>query len=126
MPNISQQVLDVTTPYSGDFVKGKYSVFLFEGKQDKDLYILGESITEGFGLYYCYNHTAVPVRVSEERISRLAGVTITSDTIKDFSFMLSEILEEKDYWEEINPTFFEKMSDIDFKISELLSILEVE
>ena len=126
MTKISQQVLDVTTPYSGDFVKGKYSVFLFEGKQNKDLYILGENISDGFGLYYCYNRTAVPVRVTEERISRLAGIAITSDTIKDFSFLLSEILEEKDYWEEINPTFFEKMNDIDFKISELLSLLEVE
>lgn len=123
MKNLSKQILNITTPYSEEFSRGNYSVFLFDDNYDGDRYILGEHLVEGYGLFYSYNLTAVPVKVPYERVTKLLGISITEKNIKKKSDLIHRMLEDHHYWETVNSSLFEEIDQIQVKISDLLTEL---
>ncbi len=122
--SISNQILNITTPYSEEFVRGEYSVFIYNDDTREDRYILGEHITEGFGLYYSYNVSAVPVKVPYERIVKLTNKSINEKNIKKNSKLIHDMLESHKYWEIVSPIYFDEIDNIQLKIQSLLEFLK--
>lgn len=90
--NLSQKLLEVCTPYYGEFKDMR----VFTTKRDfsesknigRDRYIIGSG-ADGRGLYYSYNLTAIPVKVTDSRISKLLGRLYNGD----FASVEKEIVE---------------------------------
>jgi hypothetical protein len=95
---LSVDLLSIVTPYFCEFVQDKYKVYSYLGSLDGERYIIGEHIENGLCVCHCYNRTAVPFFLSEERVSRLLGREVLSFS-EDVYVSLCEELVKSGYRE---------------------------
>jgi hypothetical protein len=80
--SLSKRLISLITPFQEEFVPGEFKVYSRDNSAERDIYIVGRHCTEGYGVFYCYNNTALPILLSEERILKILGGRKTTKDCK--------------------------------------------